>query len=307
MNGGNMGNPGDMDPGDMDPGGIDPGDMGSGDMGPGGMGPGGMPGDSGVDSGMSGGMCGMGGNTQNSNGMLPSGFTPGWVMGNPDALGMPSMGSGSMMSSMMSGMMGMMMNGMMGSSKMVNPNNPFHVAPAPLTVAEATDILTAYLADMADNNLDVRDLMIFDNHAYAQIIELDSGMGVMEVLIDPKTKAVFPEMGPNMMWNLKYGMMSGFGSYGMMGMMMGGSNAMPASGGMNVGPDLAVETAQSYLDTHFSEAGLTADEHADPFYGYYTLHVKHEDKVVGMLSVNGFSGQVCAHTWHGELLEMIEE
>jgi hypothetical protein len=146
--------------------------------------------------------------------------------------------------------------------------------------------------------------MIFDNHAYAQIVEIDSGIGVMEVLIDPDTKTVFPEMGPNMMWNLKYGMMSGFGGYGMGGMMGGfGSFSTPAE--MTVTPEEAVVAAQAALDTCFSEANLTADEHADPFYGYYTLHVDRDGETVSMLSVNGFTGEVFPHTWHGKLLEMI--
>ena len=51
----------------------------------------------------------------------------------------------------------------------------------------------------------------------------------------------------------------------------------------------------------------TADEHADAFYGYYTIHTLENGEVVGMLSVNGFTGQVFPHTWHGELVEMGDE
>lgn len=29
--------------------------------------------------------------------------------------------------------------------------------------------------------------------------------------------------------------------------------------------------------------------------------------LVGILSVNGFTGQVFVHTWHGDLIEMIRE
>ena len=155
------------------------------------------------------------------------------------------------------------------------------------------------MTDLNDSNLAVDDVMIFDNHAYAQIVEKDSGIGVMEVLVDPTSQAVFPEMGPNMMWNQKYGMMSGFGRYGMMGMMRGGfGNNMRGNfsrpgvvAEMTVTPEQAVETAQTYLETYFSETGLTADEHADPFYGYYTLHVNPDGQTVGMLSVNGYTGR----------------
>lgn len=275
-------------------------------------GSGGMMGGSGFNNGMPFGSGGMMGATQGFSSTMP--FAPGWMMGNQDDTGNFAFGPGSMMGGMMNGMMGQMMSGMMGGNMMVNSNNPFFVAADPLTVPEVTETLNAYLAALNDSNLEVDDVMIFDNHAYAQVVEKDSGIGVMEVLVDPTTKAVYPEMGPNMMWNQKYGMMSGFGGYGM-GMMMGGfGNMMGGFGSTNdasteptVTPEQAVEAAQTYLDTYFSETGLTADDHADAFYGYYTLHVNRDGQTVGMLSVNGFTGQVFPHTWHGELLEMSGE
>lgn len=226
---------------------------------------------------------------------------PGWMMGQTQGLTSTTpFGPGGMMGGMMGGML-------------TNSNSPFFTA-KPLTLAEATDTLNAYLTDLNDDNLTLGEVMIFDNHAYAQIIEKDSGIGVMEVLVDPTTKAVVPEMGPNMMWNLKYGMMSGFGGYGMMGMMMGGSGNMMGQPGaaapsaeMPVTPEQAVEAAQTYLDTYFNEAKLTVDPEADPFYGYYTLHVSKDGQTSGMISVNGYSGQVFPHTWHGKLIEMSGE
>lgn len=247
----------------------------------------------------------MGGNPWNSTETTPFGYGPGWMHGNLQNNGSAQYGPG--------WMMGGGMHGMMGGSMMFNSNNPFF-ATKPLSLAETTETLNTYLATLNDSNLVVNDIMIFDNHAYAEIIEKDSGIGVMEVLIDPTTKAVYPEMGPNMMWNLKYGMMSGYGGYGM-GRMMGGYGnnmmgrfgATEVSAEMTVTPDQAVKAAQTYLDAYFSQTNLTVEEHADPFYGYYTLHVSRDGQTVGMLSVNGFSGQVFPHTWHGKLLEMSEE
>ena len=284
------------------------------------QGPGGMGGRGMMGGGMMGGGYGYNGDT-------PSGYGPGWMMQNTQAFSGTNpyggYGPGWMMGQFFGndgeGFFGPggMMGGMMGSGMMVNPNSPFYTAPEPLTLPQATDTLNAYLADLNDSNLTVDEIMIFDNHAYAQIVEKDSGIGVMEVLVDPTTQAVYPEMGPNMMWNLKYGMMSGFGRYGMMGGMMGGfgnnmmgnfsGNADVSPDQMTVTPEQAVQAAQTYLDTYFSEANLTADEHADPFYGYYTLHVNRDGQTVGMLSVNGFTGQVFPHTWHGVLLEMSGE
>jgi len=68
---------------------------------------------------------------------------------------------------------------------------------------------------------------------------------------------------------------------------------------------MAVEAAQRYLDT--SLPGAKAEDKADPFYGYYTLHILRDGKTVGMLSVNGYTQQVFVHTWHGDFVEMSEE
>lgn len=184
----------------------------------------------------------------------------------------------------------------------------------PITLAEAEQALQGYLAALGNEDLVVGEIMIFENHAYAQILEESSGVGAMEVLVDPATLSVFPEYGPNMMWNQKYGMMGGYGMMGM-GSMMGGFNMMGnfagtyssanLSGEMDIDAEQAREAAQRYLDRY--SPGQVADEHADPFYGYYTLHIVEDGETVGMLSVNGYSGQVFPHTWHGELLEMSGE
>jgi hypothetical protein len=245
-------------------------------------------------------------------------FGPGWMMQNTQGFsGTNQFGPGWMMSQLFgNGAENFFGPGrMMGGGMMVNANNPFYTAPQPLSLAESTIILDAYLSDLNDGNLIYQDVMAFDNHTYAQIVEQDSGVGVMEVLIDPSTQIVYPEMGPNMMWNQQYGMMSGYGRYGMMGGMrgmMGGfnnfgqgfDNGNNVAAEMTVTPAEAVTAAQTYLDANFSEKGFTADEHADPFYGYYTLHVIQDGETVGMLSVNGFNAAVWPHTWHGQLLEM---
>ena len=51
--------------------------------------------------------------------------------------------------------------------------------------------------------------------------------------------------------------------------------------------------------------GLTVGN-ADTFYGYYTLHTLKSGQVEGMLSVNGYSGAVWYHSWHGAFIGMKE-
>ena len=165
----------------------------------------------------------------------------------------------------------------------------------PLTLEEAESALEDFLAASAYEDLEIGEIMIFDNHGYAQFVEGSTGIGAMEVLIDPVSLVVTPEHGPNMMWNQKYSTMGGQG-------MMGGLPSRVVSAEMPVSTDEASTLAQSYLDEAYP--GLEVDEHADVFYGYYTLHTLQDGETVGMLSVNGYTGQVFVHTWHGDLLEM---
>ncbi|NIS81058.1 MAG: hypothetical protein GTO14_12810 [Anaerolineales bacterium] len=221
----------------------------------------------------------------------PMGYGPGTMMAVPeygdDAYLPYGMGPG-MMASCMPG------QGMMGG---IGFNALLGVEP--LTVSEAEDVLEKYLSGLGNADLTLGEVMVFDNHAYAQLIEQSTGIGAMEVLVDPVTGAVSPEFGPNMMWNLKYSPMAGAGMMGM----MGGSNMEDPPTEMPVTADEALRIAQRYLDAYV--AGAEADE-AYPFYGYYTLHINKSGPTVGMLSVNGFTGGVFLHTWHGRLIDMSE-
>jgi hypothetical protein len=185
-----------------------------------------------------------------------------------------------------------------------------------ITEEEAKKAVDAYLAGINDSDLELDEIMIFDNGGYAIVKEISTGVGAFELLIDPVALTAYPEYGPNMMWNLKYGMMSGnasYGGYGMMGggMMGGGmmgrwNNSIPAeptSDKMPVSSDQALEYAQKYLDNNLP--GVKVSEEITPFYGYYTIDLDRDGKIIGMLSVNGYSGQVFLHTWHGIFIEMI--
>jgi len=193
-------------------------------------------------------------------------------------------------------------NGMMGGFRSGVGSNV-----KPLTVDQAKQAVEGYLKGLNNPDLELKEIMIFDNNAYARITEKSTGIGAMELLVDPESLSVFPEYGPNMMWNLKYGQMSGAG--GMMGGrngMMGGYNSNPGSvsATMTVSSEQAAKIAQQYLDKQFP--GYQAATDPDPFYGYYTIDILKDGNPTGMLSVNGFSGQVFLHTWHGIFIEMSE-
>jgi hypothetical protein len=73
---------------------------------------------------------------------------------------------------------------------------------------------------------------------------------------------------------------------------------------MNVSPEQAGQIANAYLDRVSPD---TEVGEAERFYGYYTLHTDKDGKITGMLSVNGYSGEVWYHSWHGPFIAMEAE
>lgn len=172
-----------------------------------------------------------------------------------------------------------------------------------VSIERAEEISENYLDSIQTADLEISEIMEFEYNFYVIYSEHETGMGAFEMLIDKNTGQIFPEYGPNMMWNLKYGhggMMSGPG--GMMGSggMMGGYYP---SGSESLSEQEALEIAQDFLDEVYP--GAEADD-PHPFYGYYTIHTTRDGNVFGMLSVNTFSGAVWYHNWHGDYIQSIE-
>jgi hypothetical protein len=163
---------------------------------------------------------------------------------------------------------------------------------AELTIDEAHEAVERYLDGLRYRGLEIAELMEFERNFYAIVREADTGIGAMELLVDKTTGGVGPEMGPNMMWNERYGMHS----QGMMGR---------ASEVNTVAPEEALTIASRWLDSN--RPTVTVEEHADPFYGYYTIHTLENGEIEGMLSVHGTTGQVWYHNWHGAFVQMIGE
>ena len=172
----------------------------------------------------------------------------------------------------------------------------------PASIEEARAAFDAYLTDLGNEDLELHEIMIFNQNAYAIVSEKSTGIGAMELLLDYSSGDVYPEIGPNHMWNLKYGMMSG-GRNGALGCRMG-FNVNPGSSAiteMTVTEADAKTAAQAYLDAN--EPGATASDEGMAFYGYYTFDYSVDGKIAGMLSVNGYTSQVWPHTWHGQFVD----
>jgi len=149
---------------------------------------------------------------------------------------------------------------------------------------EARDRAAGY-AGVVQSGLEVGEVMRFDNHYYADLQEPD-GTKVTEVLIDPRSGAVRPEMGPATMWNTRTGMMG----------RSGGSDA-----------EITATQAQRIADDWLADRGDGVTS-ADPaqFPGYYTLHTEKDGEITGMLSVHDTTGDVWFHSWHEGFVEMSE-
>jgi len=190
-------------------------------------------------------------------------------------------------------------------------------ASAPITLDEAKAIAQRYLVSRGDPNLAIKEIMEFQYNFYVMFYEKDSGLGAFEMLIWKQAPSsemmngnmgmgggmmsggivageIVPEPGPNMMWNTKYSMMQG---------MMGRRWQAGVSGQMQVSEQDAKSIAETYLLRNFPGSHVEGITH---FYGYYTIDFQKDGKIVGMLSVNGYSGEVWYHSWHGAFIQEVE-
>jgi len=172
--------------------------------------------------------------------------------------------------------------GMMGGGGMMGGWNGTSGSGQRLSLDQITGIAEQY-AVRYGSNLEVAEVMEFTGNFYAVLQEKETGRGAMEILLDPFSGAVSPEMGPNMMWNAKYGPM---------GWETAGDNPLTL--------EQARSLAQKALDEDIP--GATVHTDGRNFYGYYSFDYDINGRTAGMLSVNGSNGAVWLHTWHGQFI-----
>ncbi len=156
----------------------------------------------------------------------------------------------------------------------------------------AVKIAQGVAASYPSGDLAADEVIEFSSNYYASIREKGTGIGAFEILIDRASGNVIREPGPDMMWNAKYSVMHG----GMMG-----SFGFTGSGPMTVTAKQAQDIAQRWLDANRSG---TSAKSPDSFYGFYTVDFQRSEQLVGMLSVNGYTGNVWYHSWHGTFIQL---
>ncbi len=163
----------------------------------------------------------------------------------------------------------------------------------PITINQAVDIAKTYVASLNNADLEVKEVEEFSNNFYVLVSVKSTGNGAFELLINKYDGIVRPEPGPNMMWNTKYTFGAGWCNW------LRGSTIATTT----VTVEQAKANAQQYLDSYLE--GATVGEITE-FNGYYTVEVLNGSATYGMLSVNGFTGQLWFHNWHGAFIQEID-
>lgn len=169
--------------------------------------------------------------------------------------------------------------GMMGNMMTGNMMALYYPESRPITQDEAIKTMQSF-AQQYGPNMEVEDFMTFSSNYYGVIKDTNSSQDLAEVLVDRYFGYAYPEPGPNMMWNTRYG-----------------AGRVQEEG---VTYDLAgsKKLAEEFLTGYLPEAQIM-ESHEMP--GYYTFDFGRKD-IEGMLSVNAYSGQIWVHTWHGSYL-----
>jgi hypothetical protein len=169
--------------------------------------------------------------------------------------------------------------GMMGNMMTGNMMALYYPESRPVTQDEAIKTMQSF-AQQYGPNMEVEDFMTFSSNYYGVIKDTNSSQDLAEVLVDRYSGYAYPEPGPNMMWNTRYG-----------------AGRVQEEG---VTYDLAgsKKLAEEFLTGYLPEAQIM-ESHEMP--GYCTFDFGRKD-IEGMLSVNAYSGQIWVHTWHGSYL-----
>src|SRR3989304_3286297 len=184
---------------------------------------------------------------------------------------------------MSGGMMGGGSGGMMGGGMM---GGYYSKVPNVLTHDKAIQVAKSYLASLNNSSLVIGEFEEYSYNFYVSIVEKSTGRGVLELLIDRSTGSLYPEP-QSMMWSMKFSVGGGMmGSY------------QRSVGDMTVKSEEALKIAQDYLNVFYPGTKAGAEEIV-AFYGYYTIMTTLNGADYGMLSINGYTGAIWYHTWHG--------
>ena len=196
------------------------------------------------------------------------------------------------------------MAGGMGGMMLLSGANAYRHDGAMVTMGDAIDIAGRFMNSLGNSALALAEVEEWEFNYYVVVKEAGpSNYKAFQLIIDKWTGFVMPEPGPSMMWNQKYGGMMNSMTDGMPGH-MNRRDRKKTEPTFTVTPEAAASNANQFLRERFRRA-LVVESVPDVFFGFYNFDVY--DAVTGakygMLSVNGSSGQVWYHTWHGNFIQ----
>lgn len=152
------------------------------------------------------------------------------------------------------------------------------------TSDQAVAIAKAYTQKL-NQDVVVAELHEFSNGYEVELKEGKTGAKAYEVMVYKKGGQIIAEMGPNIMWNTKYGSMN-WGS----------------TGAVTVSEEQATKSAQEFVTKMGQGYSIGKAELAS---GYYEFMVQKDGKDYAELDVNGYTGQVWFENWQGPILKTI--
>jgi hypothetical protein len=154
-----------------------------------------------------------------------------------------------------------------------------------ITRNKAIEIINSYLAKTRNDDLYIQVIYEYNTHYEVELKEMETHRGAFELLVDKFNGRVFPEPGPNLVWNGKYGV---------------NANYFGVQSPMSITVNEALKLVGEFVRR--TSPGMRVQGDVSDYYGYYEFHVTMEDTLVLEINVNGFNGQIWVENWHGPLL-----
>ena len=153
------------------------------------------------------------------------------------------------------------------------------------TSDQAVAITKAYIQKLN------RDFVVGELHEFANGYEVElndgkTGAKAYEVMVYKKGGQIITEMGPNIMWNTKYGPMNGGNT-----------------GAVTVSEEQATKSAHEFVTKIGQGYSIEKPELAP---GYYEFMIQKDGKDYAELDVNGYTGQVWYENWQGPIIKSID-
>lgn len=155
-----------------------------------------------------------------------------------------------------------------------------------VTTSDQVVAITKAYTQKTNQDVVVGELHEFANGYEVELKEGATGAKVYEVMVYKNGGQIITEMGPNIMWNTKYGHMNW------------GNN-----GAVTVSEEQAAKSAQEFVAKLGQGYSIGKPELAP---GYYEFMIQKDGKDYAELDVNGYTGQVWFENWQGPIIKTID-